>query len=112
MGLLLAEPERIRRAVIVGASPGIEDEAERAARAELDEARARDLETQPFEDWLEAWYGQPLFAPLRGDAGLPRPCWRAACRADRRPSPKPSGCSHQVVSRLSDSGWPRLRSGL
>ena len=104
MGLLLAEPERVRRAVLVGASPGIEDEAARATRAELDEARAQALETQPFEDWLEDWYGQPLFAPLREHPGF-------AEVLARRLQGRPEALA-QAVRVLSPSRQPPLRQRL
>ncbi len=65
LGMLCAAPDRIRRAVIVGASPGLEAEGERAARRELDAVRAAALETLPFEVWLQTWYAAPLFDGLR-----------------------------------------------
>lgn len=72
LALMAAAPERVRRAVIVSASAGIEDEGERAARRELDRVRAAALRTLPFELWLDTWYGMELFAPLRAsDAYAP-----------------------------------------
>jgi 2-succinyl-6-hydroxy-2,4-cyclohexadiene-1-carboxylate synthase len=58
----LAAPERVERLVLVACSPGIEDPDERAARRASDEALARDLERVPFEDFIERWRTQPLFA--------------------------------------------------
>jgi 2-succinyl-6-hydroxy-2,4-cyclohexadiene-1-carboxylate synthase len=52
------------------ASPGLEDEGERAARLRSDEEKARRLESENFEEFLEDWYNQPLFASLAGDEEL------------------------------------------
>lgn len=71
LALLAAAPERVRRAVIVSASPGLEDEGERAARRELDRVRAAALRALPFELWLETWYGMPLFDALRASPAYP-----------------------------------------
>ena len=68
LALMAAAPERVRRAVIVSASPGIADEGERARRRELDRVRAAALRSLPFDLWLETWYGMDLFASLRASA--------------------------------------------
>ena len=73
----LAAPERLARLVLVGANPGIEDAAERAARLAADERLAQRLEAEPFEDWIESWRAQPLFAEEPAAAG-------ALARADHR----------------------------
>src|SRR5271168_2761562 len=58
----LAAPERVARLVLVSASPGIEDAGERAARRGADELVARELESAPYERFIERWRTQPLFA--------------------------------------------------
>ncbi len=58
----LAAPERVSRLVLVSCSPGIENPDERAQRRASDEALARDLEESPFEEFIERWRTQPLFA--------------------------------------------------
>jgi 2-succinyl-6-hydroxy-2,4-cyclohexadiene-1-carboxylate synthase len=58
----LAAPERVRRLVLVSCSAGIADPRERAARREADGQLARELEEQPFEQFIERWRTQPLFA--------------------------------------------------
>jgi 2-succinyl-6-hydroxy-2,4-cyclohexadiene-1-carboxylate synthase len=58
----LAAPERVSRLVLVSCSPGIEDEAERRARRDSDHQLADDLERIPFEEFIERWRTQPLFA--------------------------------------------------
>jgi 2-succinyl-6-hydroxy-2,4-cyclohexadiene-1-carboxylate synthase len=73
----LAAPERVRRLLLVSSSAGIEDPDERAARREADGRLARELEQTPFEDFLERWRTQPVFA------GEPPEVGRLA-RADQR----------------------------
>jgi 2-succinyl-6-hydroxy-2,4-cyclohexadiene-1-carboxylate synthase len=58
----LAAPTRVRRLVLVSCSPGIEDRDERAARRQADRRLANELEAIPFEDFIERWRAQPLFA--------------------------------------------------
>lgn len=70
-GLMVARPELLRRAVVIGGSPGIDDEIERRTRKRDDDFKARKLERGPFEDWLDAWYAQPLFASLRAHPDFP-----------------------------------------
>lgn len=69
--LAVEHPDLVSRAVIVSASPGIADEPARRARRSEDEHRARTLETQGLELFLDDWYRQPLFAPLREHPGYP-----------------------------------------
>ncbi len=58
----LAAPERVSRLIVISADPGIEDQAERAARLARDERLAQRLESAPFEEFVESWRTQPLFA--------------------------------------------------
>jgi 2-succinyl-6-hydroxy-2,4-cyclohexadiene-1-carboxylate synthase len=58
----LAAPERVSRLALVSSSPGIEDPDERAARRVADDRLAAQLESAPFEMFIERWSGQPLFA--------------------------------------------------
>jgi len=60
--LALSAPERVSGLVLIGCNPGIEDAAERAARLAADLKLAEDLEAIPFEDFIERWRTQPLFA--------------------------------------------------
>lgn len=62
LNVALAAPERISRLVLVSCSPGIEDDAERAERRASDERLATELESIPFEQFVERWRTQPLFA--------------------------------------------------
>ena len=52
----------VERLVLVGASPGIADPAERAARRVADDALADRIEGMEIEDFAREWGSQPLFA--------------------------------------------------
>ena len=58
----LALGERVERLVLVGASPGLADPAERAARRAADEALAARIEAIGVEAFAREWGAQPLFA--------------------------------------------------
>jgi 2-succinyl-6-hydroxy-2,4-cyclohexadiene-1-carboxylate synthase len=62
--LALDRPEVVHRLVLVSASPGIADPADRAVRAEADERLAREVERDGVNVFLERWLSQPLFASL------------------------------------------------
>jgi 2-succinyl-6-hydroxy-2,4-cyclohexadiene-1-carboxylate synthase len=62
--LALARPDLVQRLVVLGAHPGIEDAAERAARRAADEALAQSIERGGVDAFLERWLAQPLFAGL------------------------------------------------
>jgi 2-succinyl-6-hydroxy-2,4-cyclohexadiene-1-carboxylate synthase len=58
----LHHPDAVERLVLEGASPGIEDAGERAARRAADDALAVELERDGLEAFVERWTAQPLFA--------------------------------------------------
>jgi 2-succinyl-6-hydroxy-2,4-cyclohexadiene-1-carboxylate synthase len=58
----LALRERIERLVLIGASPGLADPAEHAARRAADEALAARIEAVGVEEFAREWAAQPLFA--------------------------------------------------
>ena len=62
--LLVDHPGTVRRAVLVGATAGIADDAERAARAEQDRATAARLEEVGLDAFLDEWLALPLFSGL------------------------------------------------
>ncbi len=64
-------PESVRSMVLVGASPGIPDERDRADRRRADEALADRLQgiggaALPISEFLDEWLSQPLLADLPG----------------------------------------------
>ncbi|MGO9761157.1 MAG: alpha/beta fold hydrolase [Solirubrobacteraceae bacterium] len=73
----LAAPERVARLVLVSASAGICDASERERRRQADRVLAEQLETAPFEEFVERWRTQPLFAQEPPEAG-------ALAREDQR----------------------------
>jgi 2-succinyl-6-hydroxy-2,4-cyclohexadiene-1-carboxylate synthase len=58
----LREPSRYAALVLVGASAGIEDPAEREERRAADEALAAWMEERPIEEVVARWESQPVFA--------------------------------------------------
>jgi 2-succinyl-6-hydroxy-2,4-cyclohexadiene-1-carboxylate synthase len=64
----LAPHNRIERLVLIGATAGLADPAERAARASDDAARASALEADGLDAFLERWLAAPLFATLASNA--------------------------------------------
>ena len=58
----LAAPQRVTRLILIGGTAGIEDDAERAARRERDEALAARTEQGTIEEFAATWRAQPLFA--------------------------------------------------
>jgi 2-succinyl-6-hydroxy-2,4-cyclohexadiene-1-carboxylate synthase len=62
--LALDRPELVERLVLVSASPGIADDAERAARRASDDALAREIERDGVATFLERWIAQPMFSQL------------------------------------------------
>lgn len=66
--LALDRPDLVERLVLVSTTAGIEDDEDRAARRDVDEARARSLEVDGVDAFLEGWLAQPLFAGLSPEA--------------------------------------------
>jgi 2-succinyl-6-hydroxy-2,4-cyclohexadiene-1-carboxylate synthase len=75
--LALAAPQRVQRLVLVASTAGIEDDAERAQRRRADHQLAEELEHKPYEEFIERWRTQPLFA-------TDPPVVGALARADQR----------------------------
>ena len=63
----LRAPERYAGLVVVGATAGLEDAQQRAARAQADERLAGWMEARPIEDIVGVWERQPLFADQSDD---------------------------------------------
>ncbi len=60
----LAHPERVARLVLIGASPGLEDRTERAARMAADQQLAKKLEQAGVEAFARRWARTPVLAGL------------------------------------------------
>ena len=63
----LGRPDLVRRLVLIGATPGIDDEGERAGRRALDERRAARVEHDGVEAFLGEWLAAPMFDGLPDD---------------------------------------------
>ena len=57
-------PQRISSMIILSASPGIEDAAERSRRAHADDGLADRIESEGLETFVREWMEQPLFETL------------------------------------------------
>jgi len=95
LGFAALRPQRVRSAVLVGASAGIADPAERRARAEADEVLAAALLREGVAAFVARWMAQPLFASQArlGAAFLAR------ARAQRL-----RNCAHGLAASLCGIG--------
>jgi 2-succinyl-6-hydroxy-2,4-cyclohexadiene-1-carboxylate synthase len=58
---------RVQRLILIGASPGIADPAEREQRRRADDALAAEIERSSIEEFAKRWAATPLLAGLPGD---------------------------------------------
>jgi 2-succinyl-6-hydroxy-2,4-cyclohexadiene-1-carboxylate synthase len=65
--LALAHPGRVERLVLVGASPGIADPAQREARRAADERLADEIEHLDIEVFAQRWARTPVLAGVSED---------------------------------------------
>lgn len=99
--LALDRPNLVERLVLLGATAGIEDAAQRAARVESDEQLAASIERDGLEAFLDRWLANPLFAGLSPEAA----------GVDERRRGSPQGLASSL--RLAGTGtmsplWDRL----
>ncbi len=64
LGLVCRHPGQVKSAVVVGGSPGLEEESARAERLARDQETASKLVTEGLAAFLRDWYAQPLFLDL------------------------------------------------
>lgn len=102
MHAALMYPHLVRGLAVVGASPGIADESERADRRAADNQLAEHIVDVGVDAFLDEWLAQPLFAGLELDDEQ---------RADRL-----RNTADGLASSLRHAGagaqgslWPRLR---
>jgi 2-succinyl-6-hydroxy-2,4-cyclohexadiene-1-carboxylate synthase len=101
--------ERVQRLVLIGASPGIADAAQRAARRAHDERLAAELERSTIEEFAARWAQTPVLAGQRPEV-------LAAAHADRlRSTPAAlaralrglgTGALPSLWDRLGELGMP------
>ena len=100
--LAIAHPEAVAGLVLLGATAGIDDAGERAARRVGDERLAAEIEREGVDAFLERWLAQPIF-----EGRTPDPIDLAARRANA-----PDGLASSL--RLAGTGtmdpplWDRL----
>ncbi|HET9070918.1 MAG TPA: alpha/beta fold hydrolase [Acidimicrobiales bacterium] len=97
----LGRPDVVERLVLVSATGGIDDPAERAARVASDEGIARRVERDGVPAFLDWWLERPLFATLPPEAAA----------LDARLGGTPEGLASSL--RLAGAGrqeplWDRL----
>ena len=66
--LAIDRPDVVRGLVVVGGTPGIEDDAERGARREADHALAQRIRDEGVDAFIHYWLDLPLFAGLPAEA--------------------------------------------
>lgn len=66
--LALQQPALVRSLILVGATPGIEDDAERAERRQGDHQWAELVVKEGLDAFLDRWLDGPLFRRLSADA--------------------------------------------
>lgn len=64
----LAHPEAVEALVLIGATAGIDDPHERAARRAADEQLAVRIESVGVSDFIDEWLRNPIFDGLSSDA--------------------------------------------
>jgi 2-succinyl-6-hydroxy-2,4-cyclohexadiene-1-carboxylate synthase len=94
---------RVQRMVLVGASPGIADAAERQARQQADDRLADEIEGACLEEFAHRWAATPVLAGQR-------PAVLAAAHADRlRSTPQGlAGALRGLGTGALPSLWDRL----
>jgi 2-succinyl-6-hydroxy-2,4-cyclohexadiene-1-carboxylate synthase len=97
--LALARPDRVERLVLIGASPGLADPAERSARRVSDEQLADEIARSTIEAFAQRWAETPVLAGLPADVA-------AAVHADRLRSP-PAGLA-RALRGLGTGALPSL----
>ena len=63
----LAMPHRVCGLVLIGASPGLDDEAERASRRDADERLAAQIETLSISEFATMWSQTPILGGVEAE---------------------------------------------
>ncbi|MGZ4173409.1 MAG: 2-succinyl-6-hydroxy-2,4-cyclohexadiene-1-carboxylate synthase [Solirubrobacteraceae bacterium] len=95
----LAWPQRVERLVLIGASPGIADPLQRAARLDADEQLAEEISRSSIEEFAARWARTPVLAGQQ-------PAVAAAAHRDRLHS-SPAGLA-AALRGLGTGALPSL----
>lgn len=66
----LLHPDKVERLVLIGATAGIDDEAERTARRTSDNELADHIIRRSVPAFIDEWLAKPLFAGLSDEAAM------------------------------------------
>jgi 2-succinyl-6-hydroxy-2,4-cyclohexadiene-1-carboxylate synthase len=106
LGLVVRHPTRFRRALLVGVNPGLETDADRAARRVWDEQWADRIERDGIAAFERAWSSLPLF-----DSQLPLPSAKLQTQREARLAHDAAGLAwamRQLGLANMPSRWPAL----
>jgi 2-succinyl-6-hydroxy-2,4-cyclohexadiene-1-carboxylate synthase len=107
--LALDRPDLVTALVLIGASPGLGDPAERTARRASDAELADEVERVGVERFLDRWLAQPLFATLPAErAGRAERLANTAANLARSLRLHGSGAQEPVWDRLETLRPPAL----
>lgn len=98
----LARPDALAGLILIGATAGIDDAGERAARRAHDDALARHIETVGVPEFLHEWLAADLFATL------PRDPDRVARRARNTAGGLASSLRRWGTGTMDPPLWDRL----
>lgn len=101
LGLLARHPALFESAVLIGARPGLETDAERAERSRSDGELQRILTEEGIEAFVSRWESLPLFA---SQAGLPSALLAGQRAARLRHEP------HELAASLRATGLSAMPS--
>ena len=105
----IQHPQSMTGLVLVSGTPGIEDESERAARVQTDDALAQHIEAVGTSVFIEEWIRQPLFANSEfGDDEIRDRCRNTAASLANSLRTCGTGQQEPLWSRLHEIDIPVL----
>jgi len=105
----IQHPHSMTGLVLVSGTPGIEDESERAARVQTDDALAQHIEAVGTSVFIEEWIRQPLFANYEfGDDEIRDRCRNTAASLASSLRTCGTGQQYPLWSRLHEIDIPVL----
>lgn len=102
--LALDRPDLVEGLVLIGATAGIDDAEDRAARRRADRSLADHIESVGVDVFLEEWLAQPLFA------GLPENPTERAARSTNQPTGLAASLRDAGTGTMDPPWWNDLKS--